>query len=172
MAPRFPLFVNIENASCLVIGGGDVATRRVQTLRKCGARVRVVSPAFSEALVAWAAAEGDDSDLLELSAREFKDADILGVRLVFACTDSSDVNRRVAVLAAQHNVMCNISDDPQASNFHFPGLVTRGELSVGINTNGGSPSVSRQVRELVEMMLPEDFGDRIQSVGRTPGETE
>ncbi|HSQ41416.1 MAG TPA: bifunctional precorrin-2 dehydrogenase/sirohydrochlorin ferrochelatase [Fibrobacteraceae bacterium] len=166
MFPRFPLFIDLNTQPCLVVGGGAVGTRRVETLRRCGAKVRVVSQAFSEALVAWAAAEGEEGRGLELVERPFRDRDVEGMRLVVSATDSREVNAQVARASKLAKIPVNVCDDPEASNFHFPGLVTRGQLAVGINTNGASPTVSKQVREIIEMVLPDDFGNRISRFGR------
>lgn len=170
MSPRFPVFIDLSGQHCVVVGGGEVGTRRVQSLLNCGARVRVISLGFSEALVAWAAAQGEDMQALELVERTFRESDLTGARLVLACTDDAKVNAQIIQCARSQQILCNRCDAPDESDFYFPGLVTRGELSIGINTNGGSPSVTKQVRELVEMMLPDDFGERISQVGRTGGD--
>lgn len=160
MAPRFPLFLDLTNAPCLVVGGGEVGTRRTETLLRCGAKVKVVSTAFSEALVAWAAAE-THAGSLDLVERSFREVDLLGVRLAVAATNVRDVNRQVGEFCKAKNISVSVCDSQPESSFFFPALITRGELSVGICTNGASPAVSKQVREVIEMVLPEDFGDRI-----------
>jgi len=166
MAPRFPLYLNLENAPCLVVGGGSVATRRVETLMRCGAKVRCIAPAFSEALVALAAAEPMNCGGLELVDRPFRETDIGHWRLAVAATDQKDVNKNVASLCVKSNIPVSVADAPELSSFFFPGLVVRGELSVGICTNGASPSTSKQIREIIEMVLPEDLGDRIAEASR------
>lgn len=172
MAPRFPLFVDLSKSTCLVVGGGTIATRRVETLKRCGAKVRVVAPAFSEAIVAWAAADADSDSALELVDREFRDRDLDGALLVVACTNQREVNCKIGKLCKEKKIQVSVCDALEESSFFFPGLVTRGELAVGISTNGLSPAVSKQVREVVEMVLPDDFGDRIAKVGRSDKDME
>lgn len=170
MAPRFPLFLNLSDAYCLVVGGGEIGTRRAESLLRCGAQVRVVSPAFSEALVAWAAAQSHAGSL-ELTERGFREADLLGARLVVAATNVREINQQIGTACRAKQIPVSVADDLSESSFFFPGLVTRGELSVGVCTNGANPAVSKQIREVVEMVLPEDFGERIAQHGRPGKET-
>jgi len=163
MSPRFPLFLDLQSKPCLVVGGGQVATRRVETLLRCGAFVTVISPAFSEALVAWACAMPFDHASLQLVERKFIPLDILGKQLVVASTDDREVNQQVGSLAHEAKIPVTVADAQQESSFHFPSLVVRGEMSVGINTNGQNPSASKQIREIIEMVLPEDLGERLGS---------
>ena len=158
MSPRFPMFIDIDLARCLVVGGGHVAARRAETLLRCGARVRVVSLDFGEPFAVLLASH---ENRLELVEHAFRPDDLDGVRLVTTATDDPQVNQQVGELCKARKIPVSIADAPEDSTFHFPGLVTRGPLSIGINTNGQSPSVSRGVRELIEMVLPDDYGDRI-----------
>ena len=165
MAPRFPLYIDLNGSLCVVVGGGVVATRRAEALLRCGAKVRVIAPAFSEALVAWCAAETVFCGRLELVERVFRDADVDSARLVVAATDRTEVNARIAFLSAEKHIPVNISDAPEKSTFYFPALITRGDLCVGVNSAGASPLASKQIREIIEMMLPEDLGQRIAELG-------
>lgn len=164
MAPRFPLFIDIEHQQCVVIGGGAVAARRTETFLRCGAKVKVVAESFSEP---FAVILAEHSDRVELVDASYQESHLQGAHVVTAATDDSGVNAQIGAWCKLHHIPVSIADDPEHSSFFFPGLVTRGELSVGISTNGTSPAAARQVREIVEMVLPEDFGDRIAAVGRT-----
>jgi len=165
MAPRFPLYIDLNHVLCVVVGGGVVATRRAESLLRCGAKVRVIAPAFSEALVAWCAAETVFCGSLDLVERPFREADVDAARLVVAATDSAQVNSLVASLCAKKQIPVSIADAPEKSTFYFPALVTRGDLCVGVNSAGASPAATKQIREIIEMVLPENLGERIAELG-------
>jgi len=164
MAPRFPLFIDIEHQQCVVVGGGAVAARRTETFLRCGAKVKVIAESFSEPFAVILAEHGERVELVDASYHE---RHLQGAHVVTAATDDSLVNAKVGEWCKAKNIPVSIADDPAQSSFFFPGIVTRGELAVGISTNGTSPAAARQVREIIEMVLPEDFGERIAAVGRT-----
>ena len=164
MAPRFPLFIDLEHQLCVVVGGGAVAARRTETLLRCGAKVKVVALSFSEPFAVILASHGEQVQLLEDA---YQERYLQGAKLVTAATDDADVNAQIGDWCNAHRIPISVADDPSKSSFYFPGLVTRGDLSVGINTNGASPAAARQVREIIEMVLPENLGERIATQGRT-----
>jgi precorrin-2 dehydrogenase/sirohydrochlorin ferrochelatase len=124
---------------CVVVGGGEVARRKVQGLLAAGARVRVIAPHLHLEL--------QENTAIELICRSFLPDDLAGALLVFAASNDRDVNARVAVAARQQGTLINIADDPEESDFHLPAVLQRGALTVAVSSGGGSPAFAAQLRD-------------------------
>lgn len=126
----FPLFIELDDADVLIVGGGRVALRKALSLADYGARVRLAAPEFCPEL------EADQR--FELLRRGFEDADIEGARLVVAATGDRALNSRVSALCRERRVPVNVVDYPGECSFIFPALLRRGSLSAGVTTGGAS----------------------------------
>jgi uroporphyrin-III C-methyltransferase / precorrin-2 dehydrogenase / sirohydrochlorin ferrochelatase len=149
----FPIFMRLKGRSCLVVGGGGVALRKVSLLRKAGARVTVVSPDLCPEL-----AELRARDAIEHLARGFEDDDVLDRVLVIAATDDEHVNRRVSELCTQRCIPVNVVDQPELCGFITPSMVDRSPLQVAISTGGSSPVLARLLRSRIESFIPAAYG--------------
>lgn len=139
MAVYYPLFLDLTQRCCLVVGGGTVAERKVQGLLEAGADVVVVSPTLTEALLAWA---GDS--LLTYLPRPFRDEDVRGCALVIAATGDVEVNAHVAKTARHFGIWVNVVDTPAVCDFIAPAVVRRGPCKSPSPPGGGAqclPSV-------------------------------
>ena len=152
-AGHYPLFADLRGRRCLVVGGGAVAARKVESLLSAGAAVTVVAPVLGAALAARAAAGA----IAHLPAG-FSPAQLAGMLLVVAATSDPATNRAVADAARAHATLVNVVDDPAASSFISPALVRRGPLTVAISTGGASPVLARLVRARLEALLPQALG--------------
>lgn len=148
-----PIFIDLRSRACLVVGGGKVALRKAQLLREAGAHIRIVAPEPCELLETWAAALA-----LPLTRREYSRADLDGIHLVVAATDSVEVNARVASEAQARAIPVNVVDSPALCSFIMPAVVDRSPVLVGISTAGSSPVLARLVREQLEAALPASLG--------------
>lgn len=146
----FPLFADLRGRRVLVVGGGEVAERKVRLLLEAGARVDVVAPGIT----AWLAVQ----EAVSWLAAQFDDRDLDGAVLVVAATDDAGVNARVAAAARARNVLANVVDDAELSSFIVPAVVDRSPLVVAISTGGAAPVLARLVRERIETMIDESFG--------------
>ncbi len=149
----YPAFLNIEHRSCLVVGGGGVGTRKVDSLLRCGAEVTVVSPEVSERL-----SKLSEEGKIILKRRAFRDADLDGMFLVFGATDNSALNRRIQQNMERRRGLCNIADQPKLGNFMVPSVIRRGGLTIAISTSGKSPAMARQLRQQLEAMFGSEYG--------------
>lgn len=147
----YPIFLELAGRPCLVIGGGEVARRKAESLLQAGARVRVISPALTPALETLKA-EGR----LEHVAREYREGDLEGCDLCLVATDDSSVNARVAREGRHRRVWVNASDDPRNCDFILPSVVRKGEVVVAASTGGASPALARRLREELEAYLSEE----------------
>jgi len=156
----YPIHLDIQNRSCLVVGGGGVGTRKVMALLKCGARVTVVSPVISERLQNLA-----ETAPLTLKPRPYRTADIEGVFLVIGATDDEALNRQISRDAENRNILCNIADRPEVCNFILPSIVQRKDLVITISTSGQSPALAKKMRKTLEGQFGDEYGELLQLMG-------
>jgi precorrin-2 dehydrogenase / sirohydrochlorin ferrochelatase len=142
----YPMFVDLEGRRVLVVGGGPIATEKVEKLVEHGASVRLVSPEITPELRTMV----ESGALLEFHHRPYEPADLDGCFLVIAATNLDAVNRMVWQDAEALNILCNVVDVPPMCNFIVPSIVRRGELALAISTGGASPVVAKHIRRELE----------------------
>ncbi len=148
----YPVFWNISGKKCVVVGGGEVAQRKVTRLLDCGAKVFVVSPVLTQELLLL-----KDKNIITHHAREYSVEDINGAALVIGATDDDVINAAVSSDAIKKGIPVNIVDDPQKCDFILPSLLERGDLTIAIGTGGKSPALARYLRERLEETFGEDY---------------
>lgn len=158
----YPLFLNVENQPCLVFGGGGVATRKVRTLLKRGARVTCVSRDFSKALRGLAKRKKSQLTLKRPGGRLAID----GVRLVIVATSDHDFNARIARLSRKKKIWVNVVDEPSLCDFFAPAIVEKGPLQIAISTGGASPLFAKRLREALEELIPPSTSRLLEKLGR------
>jgi cobalt-precorrin 5A hydrolase/precorrin-3B C17-methyltransferase len=156
----YPLVLTgIADATAIVVGGGAVGERKVRGLLAAGAAVRLISPAASEQLRAWAA-EGR----LGWEPRPYAPGDLAGARLAFAASNQRSVNAEVAQEAAKLGVLCNVADAPAEGSFHVPALHRAPGLTIAVSTGGAAPARAAAIRDAIARWLaagaPEKYDDR------------
>jgi precorrin-2 dehydrogenase/sirohydrochlorin ferrochelatase len=149
----YPVFWDITEKKCIVIGGGDVAARKIERLLSCGARVCVVSPELVPELAALQK-EGRLDYIADRYAGKYLD----GATLVIGATDDEQTNAAISRDARAIGIPVNIVDDPQKCDFILPSLVERGDLTLACGTGGASPALARHVREELEKIFGEEYG--------------
>ncbi|MCC5868568.1 MAG: uroporphyrinogen-III C-methyltransferase [Gammaproteobacteria bacterium] len=149
-----PIFLRLHGQPCLLVGGGATAMRKARLLLRAGADLTVVAPQMCESLTALAS-EG----ALRHVAEPFAGVHLEGMRLVIAATNDAAVNRRVAELADQAGILCNVVDDLEACRFIMPAIVDRSPLMVAISSAGSAPVLVRMLREKFERLLPARLGE-------------
>jgi uroporphyrin-III C-methyltransferase/precorrin-2 dehydrogenase/sirohydrochlorin ferrochelatase len=150
----FPVFFDLAGQKVLIVGGGEVALRKVSLLERTGASITVVAPIIAPELMARAAA-----GQLTLAIREFAADDLDGARLVIVATSRRAVNRWIANLSESRNIPVNVVDDREASRFIVPAIIDRDPVMVAISTGGTSPVLARRLRERLEAMIPKRIGE-------------
>ncbi|MES9995202.1 NAD(P)-dependent oxidoreductase [Desulfovibrio aminophilus] len=159
----YPMFVNLENKSCLVVGSGEVGTRKIATLLSCGARSILVLDTREpdEGLNALLEQPG-----VGFERREFRDADLDGRFLVIASTSNEALNWRISDLCRERNLLCNIVDQPEKCSFIVPALVTQGDLTLAISTGGQSPALAKHLRKHLQESFGAEYGAFLVVMGR------
>ncbi|BDR13637.1 siroheme synthase [Vibrio sp. STUT-A11] len=150
----FPLFLDLINKPVLVVGGGEVASRKVEALLKAGADITVVSPT----LVDYLAKLAKDHQLRWI--QRFYSSDIVtkGFVQVWATTDNPDLNHQVYKDAKGLGILVNVVDDKPYCDFITPSMINRGRIQIAISSGGASPVLIRNIREKLEMILPQNMG--------------
>ena len=147
----YPAFINLENRPVLVVGGGAVAERKIETLLEAGALVTVVSPEITPQLQEYA-----QSQRINFRQRGFIPSDVDGVALVISATDDPAAQSEVASIAAAKNILVNTVDKPELCSFIVPAIVRRGDITIAITTSGKSPSLAAELRSRLDRVLTED----------------
>jgi uroporphyrin-III C-methyltransferase / precorrin-2 dehydrogenase / sirohydrochlorin ferrochelatase len=148
-----PIFMNIVNQHCVVIGGGDVATRKVMMLLKAQAAITLISPAVCHELQAMI-----DTDKIKHINTTFTPDHILGARLVIAATDDERVNEAVSKAAQAANIPVNVVDAPALCTFTMGSIIDRSPIVIAVTSEGNAPVLARYVRAKIETMLPAAYG--------------
>jgi precorrin-2 dehydrogenase/sirohydrochlorin ferrochelatase len=149
----YPVCLDIQARACLVVGGGQVGTRKVKTLLACGARVTVVSPQITETLKDLV-----DHGQIIWKPRAYRSTDQQGAFLVIGATDEEALNHKIQEDAEGDGRLCNIADQPRRCNFVLPSIVRRGDLMIAISTAGKSPAFAKFLRRQLQAQFGPEYG--------------
>jgi precorrin-2 dehydrogenase/sirohydrochlorin ferrochelatase len=136
--------MDLSGRRCVIVGGGEVASRKARNLVEAGAEVVVISPEVSSEL------EGISTEILR---RPYEPGDLEGASLAFAATDVRAVNAAVTREARERGILVNVADAPSEGDFALPSTLRRGGLQVAVSTGGASPSLAREIRAELERLF-------------------
>ena len=147
---HYPVFLNLKEKKCVVVGGGQVALRKAKVFLEHGASIKVISPALCSELKHLA-----QNGTIHVLERNYQPGDLKGAFIAVVATSDADTNRKVTEEAKRQGILANVVDDPGQSDFITSSYLRRGNLTIAISTNGKSPALSRKIRTRLE----EDFGE-------------
>ena len=147
----YPINLNLKDKNVLIVGAGKVALRKFKRLLQTGAQIKIIAPEFNQGFKVYLNQESNEHIFLK---RKFREKDLIGQFLVFAATDNSELNKRIALLARGKNILVNIIDSAELSNFTVPAAVTRGELLLTASSGSNLPALSKNIKE----KLKQEFG--------------
>ncbi|MCS6958046.1 MAG: bifunctional precorrin-2 dehydrogenase/sirohydrochlorin ferrochelatase [Aquificaceae bacterium] len=150
--PYFPLFVELKDRRVVVVGGGSVASRKVEKLLPFGPLIKVVAPKVTDYIQRLA-----EEGRLELIKRKFRMGDLKDAHMVIVAVDNIRLQERIYKHCIKRGIHCNAVDSPKLCTFLFPSLIVKGELVIGISTSGKAPALSAGLRQYIESRLPEDI---------------
>jgi len=148
----YPVFIELKDRACLVIGGGREAQRKVEGLLAADGKVTVISPALTDDLKRMLA--GGRFTWIE---REYREGDVEGYEVVMVATDDGAVNAEVSAEGKRRRVWVNAADDPPNCDFILPAVIRKGSITIAASTGGGSPALARRLREELEAYLTEEM---------------
>lgn len=155
-----PLFTDLRNKCCLVVGGGAVALRKASLLQRAGARLRVVAPEVDSALENVVNASGG-----QVALRQYQQSDLDGVFLAIAATDDEPLNELVSQHCHSANIPVNVVDNPALCSFILPAIIDRSPLVIAVSSGGRSPVLARIIRAKLESSIPAAYGRLAKLVG-------
>ncbi|TVR99792.1 MAG: uroporphyrinogen-III C-methyltransferase [Rhodospirillales bacterium] len=150
---HFPVFLEVEGRTAVVVGGGETAARKVRLLRAAGAAVRVIAPSVTDELASL-----ERAGEVTLIRRLFHATDVADAALVISATARQDVDAAVAAAAGRAGVPVNVVDNKALSSFIVPAIVDRHPITVAISSGGTAPVLARNLRARIEAMLPPRLG--------------
>ena len=156
----YPIMIQLEGMKVVVVGGGAVAQRKIDTLLDYHADVHVVSRDLTSKLNKYL-----EERRIKLSGREFKESHLDGAFVVIAATDDPLLNRRVSETALARGLLINAVDQPADCNFIVPSILKRGDLLVAVSTSGKSPAFSKKIREQLERQFGDEYGSFLVLMG-------
>ena len=161
MAQRYyPVNLDVKGKTCLVIGGGRVGERKVETLLDCGAHVVVISPKTTEGLQTLAS-----QDRIDLELKNYQSSDLEGGFLVIGATNDEKTNQQISEDASQRGILCNIADRPDACSFVLPAIVRQGGLVIAISTSNQSPALAKWIRQGLEKEFGPEYAKLLELMG-------
>jgi precorrin-2 dehydrogenase/sirohydrochlorin ferrochelatase len=150
----FPVFLKLEELETLIVGGGNVGIEKLNALLKSSpkAGVTVVATAIHNDIKILAL----QNKKVKLIERNFRVRDLQHKDLVILATDDHHLHEKIRVLAKKRRILINVADTPALCDFYLGSVVTKGNIKIGISTNGKSPTIAKRMREFFEEALPED----------------
>lgn len=158
---HLPIFCQLRDRDCLIVGGGDVAERKARLLLEAGARLTVNALTFIPQFTVWA-----NEGMLTLVEGPFDETLLDSCWLAIAATDDDTVNQRVSDAAESRRIFCNVVDAPKAASFIMPSIIDRSPLMVAVSSGGTSPVLARLLREKLESLLPQHLGQVARYAGQ------
>lgn len=156
----YPVGLELSGQSVLVVGGGAVAVRKIESLLEAGAVVTVVSPDLAPDLVAL-----HSRNAVTWLKREYREGDVEGFTLVMAATNHEAVNRQVASEARSRRIPVNVAGQPDVGSFIVPAVVRQGALTMAIFTGGTSPMMARKLRAELQQQFGPEYAEWLDLLG-------
>ncbi|MDA8692102.1 siroheme synthase CysG [Candidatus Pseudothioglobus singularis] len=150
---HLPIFINIRKKPCVVIGGGDIALRKINILLKAQAKVDCLSPSFSRDIKNLS-----KDGHITLINKSFDQTDIKDYSIIIAATDDKSVNSLISSIAQVKKIPVNVVDSPELSSFIMPSIVDRSPLIIAVSSSGKAPVLSRIIRAKLETVIPSAYG--------------
>ena len=156
-----PIFINLRNKKCLVIGGGSVALRKINLLLKAQTKIDCIAMNFCDDLIALS--ETNDIDLV---AKHFEPGDIRSYSVIISATNDESLNTLVSKIAHESGTPVNVVDSPDLSSFIMPSIVDRAPVVIAISSAGKAPVLARIIRAKLETIIPNAYGELAEIAGQ------
>lgn len=156
----FPIYIKLHEISTLVVGAGPVALEKLEAIYRNSpqARVQVIAAAVSAEVQQFV----DQNHSVDLICRPFQEEDLEGKDLVILATNNDLLNQQIRELCRQRHLLLNVADKPSLCDFYLGAVVQKGNLKIGISTNGKSPTMAKRLREFLDELLPEEIDETLE----------
>ncbi len=158
----FPIFLKLEALETLIVGGGHVGLEKLTAILKNSptAKISVVARTIQEPIKALA----EEFENVKLFERNFKLWDLWNKDLLILATNNRNLHETIRKFARTRRLLINVADTPDLCDFYLGSVVTKGNLKIGVSTNGKSPTISKRIREYLEEALPEETNDLLDNM--------
>ncbi len=157
----YPIFLDIKDSKVVVVGGGEVAQRKVESLLECGADIFLIGEEITDKLKALI-----DTGKVHYLGQQYNDDALEGAILVIAATSDAELNRAVSKKAKARNILVNAVDQPEDCTFIVPSVLNRGDLLIAVSTSGKSPALAKKIREDLETLFDHSYGTYVELLGK------
>ena len=157
----YPVFIQLEGKKVVVVGGGNVAHRKVLALLECGASIHLAGKALTPELEQMV-----ENEEIHFLGREFKDEFLDHAFMIIAATDDKALNHHISTCARKKGVLVNAVDQPPDCDFIVPSILRRGDLLIAISTSGKSPALARKIRKGLETQFGHEYAEILAIMGR------
>lgn len=158
----FPVFLKLEELNVLLVGGGNVGLEKLSAMLNNSpeTKVTMVADMFREELIEYV----KNYPKVELIERKFDFKDLNNKDLVILATDNSDLHASIKRVTSERHILCNVADTPDLCDFYLGSIVQKGDLKIGISTNGKSPTMAKRMREFLDDIIPEDIQQLLENL--------
>jgi len=163
----YPLFLNLSNKRVVVVGGGEVAERKVESLLGTGASIVVISPEVTSRLLALA-----EEKQLELHKRPYTPGDCEGATLVLSATNDPELSKTVFEDATRSGALVNTADQAGLCHFIMPAVLRRGDIAIAISTGGASPGLASRLRQKISEVIGPEYGQLAEMLSKARPEIQ
>ncbi len=161
----YPIFLELKEKTVLVVGGGRVAQRKIETMLEYGAIIHIVSRKLTEKLKKLV-----ESGIVNHLGAEFRAEQLKDVFLVIAATNDKKLNHKISEKARSRGLLINAVDQPEDCNFIVPSIVKSGDLMIAVSTSGKSPALAKKIRKELEFQFGTEYGTFLSLMGRIRNE--
>ncbi|NLO20886.1 MAG: bifunctional precorrin-2 dehydrogenase/sirohydrochlorin ferrochelatase [Syntrophomonadaceae bacterium] len=154
MKNLYPVYIDLNDRNCLIVGGGKVAERKIEQLLDYDCSIQVISLGIEDKIKYWA-----HQGLIQLYQREFTASDLEDVFMVFVATDNNQLNAELSKICRERGILVNAVDDPPHCDFYVPSILKRNSLVLAISTGGKSPAFARRLRRELEELITPAYGE-------------
>ena len=152
--PHLPLNIDVRGMTVLVVGGGNIAERKIMALLGAGATVRIVAPELTPEITRLVSAGA-----IKVKTGYYQASDLTDSFLAVAATNDPQTNRRIAADARHLGMLVAVTDEPESGNCSFPALLRRGNLEISVSTNGTCPGFAAAVRDIISTFIGNEYGE-------------
>ncbi len=163
MNTLFPIYVKLDQVQTLLVGAGPVGLEKLEALLSNSpqAHIHVVASEVDTAVRDLIA----ENPNISLSERLFRDEDVEQVDLIILATNNATLNQHIRELASHHHILLNVADKPELCDFYLGSVVQKGNLKIGISTNGKSPTIAKRLKEFLQDLLPAEIDETLELMG-------
>lgn len=160
MNTLFPIYVKMDQVQTLLVGAGPVGLEKLEAIYRNSphAKVRIVA----QDIIAEVLTFVRDKPQIQIDHRSFEIGDLAGIDLVILATNNPILNEEVRLLTQKHNILLNVADKPDLCDFYLGAVVQKGNLKIGISTNGKSPTMAKRLKEFLNDVLPEELDETLE----------